>query len=419
MADEKYERKCENWLATFGKWILPVAEAPERFVMWTGLFVLASALRRKVTIPKSILSQWSADPNIYIFFIGDAGRVRKTTTMGPAQELLELLGDITFAPDIITKEDLLKKMAKDSPDATMCIFSPEFSEFIAKSGPSMYSFLTNMYDGKKRLASTTISRSADYVEKPCINLLAATTPIWVSENMSEAVIGGGFASRVIFVYEDTVSKRRLIWRKKLEELKEIREAQFNALLEDLQHINNTISGDFSFDSEETEDWANEWYEKNADLGRNKPKLSGYYERRPAHVLKVAMLCHIAYSDTLVISKPDLEMAIDIVSGIEPNLNNVFKTVGKNPYTADVESIIEYVMNNEKVSKSDVLREFRTSATPQMLEELMTGLIEAGILEVKYYDKLVDVEKNKIERVYYLEVSLSFIGASENGSAPVD
>lgn len=403
---EPYERKCENWLSTFSKWTIPVCESPYSFIAWTGLFVISSVLRRKVCIPKSVLGRWSADPNLYIFFVGQAGKVRKTTTMGPAQELFDHIGDLTENPEIITKEDLLRKMAKESPDGSMYIFSPEFSEFISKSGPSMYSFLTNMYDGKKKLMSSTVGRPADYVEKPCLNMLAATTPEWISQNMGGDVIGGGFASRVIFVYEDDIedSRRRLSYRKILEQIGPQLVEYKQALVADLQHI-NTLEGEFTF-TEEAEQFIEEWYLKNIKTGRDKPKLSGYYERRPAHVLKVSMLVHVAYSDELVINKTDLEVAISIVTGIEKNLPRVFASVGKNPYAADADTILEYIVEKGRVTRAEIRQTFRSNASPTMLEELVDGLLAAEFIILQQIDEVVDGKKQK---VFYLIPNFKLLG----------
>lgn len=385
-------RKCENWLQTFGKWMLPISEAPSSFIMWTGLFVLASVLRRKIHVPKELLGRWSADPNLYIFFVGDAGRVRKTTTMGGAQELLDAISDLTASPEIITKEDILKKLV-ESNDASMYIFSPEFSEFITKSGPSMFSFLTNIYDGKKNISSSTISRGLEYAEKPCVNLLAATTPVWIAENMSEAIIGGGFASRVVFIYEDEVRQRKMFYRNVLQEMGSELDKMKADLVADLQQIND-LSGKVDI-TKEAEDFFEEWYQLHAKDGRELPKLSGYFERRPAHIIKVAMLCHVAYSSDLMLNKIDFEMAIDIVLGTEKRLTKVFENIGKNPYVVDIYRILDYVKQKGRVSREEAKRNFIHAAPPQMLNELIDGLVSSGFLKARVEDMIMYLEVNEL------------------------
>ena len=199
-------RQCANWLDTYMSWTLPRSEAPESYIKWTGLFTLSSVLRRKVRIPKGILGSWECPPHLYIMFIAPPGEARKTTTQSYAIDLLEEVPDVMKGPAIVTQASLLDKLV-ESEDSSVYLIAEEFSDLIMKSKGEMFEFLTSMFDGKKSIEASTISRGVQFAERPCINLLAATTPIWVSENMSEAIIGGGFASRVIFIYEETVKMK--------------------------------------------------------------------------------------------------------------------------------------------------------------------------------------------------------------------
>lgn len=390
-------RKCENWLQTFAQWTLPRSEAPESFVAWTGLFVLSSVLRRKVKIPKKYLGSWEVYPNLYILFIAPAGRARKSTTANYAEDLLDNITGITKSPELVTKEDILQKIVK-SDDHSMYILSPEFGEFIAKSGPPMFSFLTNMYDGKKNISSSTLSRGSEFAEKPCVNLLGATTPAWVAESMPESVIGGGFASRVIFVHEEKVRRRKLFYDDLVaSELGGYRDR----LIDDLKHINETIVGDYELTTD-AKDFMETWYDDSGEEGySNNPKLSGYYERRPAHIFKVAILNHVAYSDSMVLDKVDFEMALQIVKGLEKNLPKVFESVGKNPYSADATQIMNYVIENGRCTSTELKQAFRSSATPNMLNEIIGGLIEA---------KLLTVEMDK-DQIVWVVPNLEYMNAS--------
>lgn len=369
-------RKCENWLSAYNKWTIPRSEAPESFIFWTGLFCLSSALRRKVFIPKSLLGSWACAPNLYILFIARAGKARKSTTSAYAEELLDF-PEICKSPELITKEALLNKLVK-SNDASMCIIAPEFGEFIAKSGPAMFGFLTNMYDGKKKIDSATLLRGGEFAEKPCVNLLGATTPEWVAENMPESVIGGGFASRVIFIFEDKVRRRKLFYDDIDQELMQRLQKD---LITDLQHIAENISGEVSF-APDAKEFFEDWYIKNAEGEDPNHKLSGYYERRPAHILKVATCHHVAYSDDLVLNKVDLEGAIEIVKAAEHKLPQIFQNIGRNPYTVDIYRILDYITEKGRVSRVSVRRHFMHAATPKLLDELIDGLHAAGYISLE-------------------------------------
>lgn len=368
-------RKCEDWLTTFGQWTLPRSEAPETYIFWTGLFTLASTVRRHVYVPKEILGSWEAAPNLYILFIAGAGKARKSTTANYTEELLDYVPDLTKSPEIITKESLFTTLTK-SPDHSMCVVAPEFGEFMVKSGPEMYSFLTNIYDGKKNLSVSTLSRSLEFAERPCLNLLGATTPEWATANMPESVIGGGFASRVIFIFEEKVRRRKLYYddvdHKKLEELRK-------DLLDDLIHISNNIKGPFAL-ANDAKKFMEGWYEINAEGGGvDEYKMAGYFERRPAHIHKLAMLIHLSYSDELVLCKSDFEKAIILIKQIEKKLPQTFKAIGKNPHTLDMDRLLEYIVEKGRVPRAELFAKFYHVATPNMLGELINGLSAMGMV----------------------------------------
>ena len=374
----EYQRKCENWLTDFGRWTLPRSEAPETFIFWTGLFSIASALRRRVFISKDDLGSWECAPNMYVMFVAGAGKARKTTTANYAEDLVDEIPQITKAPDLITEESLLTTIAH-SDDCSMCVNAGEFSEFIVKSGVEMYGFLTKAYDGLKRLSASTLSRGLELAERPCINLIGATTPEWIAANMPESVIGGGFASRVIFIYEEKVRRRQLLYRGKLNK-EELTELRIN-LVSDLAHIATNLAGEFRL-SVEAEEFSEHWYQTTGDQGVNEHyKMSGYYERRPAHMFKLAMILHAAKQDDLVIELKDIQDAIALLKQVEKKLPQTFVAIGKNQYAMDMHRMLAFVADRELVTREEILAHFYSSAEPAKLSELLGGLHAAGKVKI--------------------------------------
>lgn len=392
MSEEQYQRRCKNWLTEFGRWTLPRSEAPETFIFWTGLFTLASALRRHVQIPKTLFGSWSAAPNLYILFIAKAGQARKSTTANYSEELIDELDHITKSPELITKESLLTTLVK-SDDSAMSILAPEFGEFMVKSGPEMYGFLTNMYDGKKKITVSTLSRGVEFAERPCVNLLGATTPEWVAENMPASVIGGGFASRVIFIFEERVRRRQLYYESlDYDALEKIR---LN-LVSDLDHIARNIHGDFAIE-EEAKEFMEHWYHENADAPTDTDAaLAGYFERKPAHVHKVAMLLHVAYSDELVLNIGDFKQAIKLLEQVEIKLPETFQAIGRNPYTLDLKNMVEWIKKKGRVTERELKRKFFSSAMrPEDLDVMIKAALDLGRISMG-----IDLNKPENQRRFF-------------------
>lgn len=378
---EPYKRKCANWLQTYVQWTQPRCESPDTFIMWSGLFALAGAVRRHVKVPREVMGGWEISPNLYVLFVAPPGKARKSTTIGFAADdilnELTITSDVTRAPTIVTQAALLKQIV-DSGDSSVYIASHEFSSFVMKSKIEMFEFLTDLYDGKRHIEATTIGRGMEFAERPCCNMLAATTPRWITENMPESVIGGGLASRIIFVYEDKVRRRQLYYEGlNHEHLDKLRED----LIADLKHISQ-IHGDFQLE-DDAKSFMEEWYKRNAEVPDADYRLAGYLERRPAHIHKVAMLLHLSRSDTLFIELEDFQKAIYLLDIIEQKLPQVFREIGKNVHAPDMTQIKEYVDNRKRVSRQELLRQFSSSAHPTLLQELIVGLIQMNYM---YYDE---------------------------------
>lgn len=404
-----YVRRCPNWLQTFREWSLPRSEAPESYHLWTGLFTIASVLKRRVKIPKKVLGGWEVAPSLYVMFIAPPGRARKSTTATYSETLLAEIPVVERVATSITKEMLLKKLS-DIDDSSLSIFSSEFAMFIQKSGYDMYDVLTHLFDANRDVSVETLGREMDFASKPCVNLLACTTPDWIAKNMPEVVIGGGFASRVIFVFEEQVRRHKLYYNEHDVNWDRISQMH-DDLVADLMHMATTIEGDFEIADDarifmDNDDPKNlGWYQRHQKMAQSDGinyRLQGYYERKPAHVHKLAMLIHLSYSDELVLTKEDFLAALEILDELEVKLPKTFENIGKNQYSVDIVRIIDYIKRYGEVPKRQVFANFYQAADPRKLNELIMGLVEMG--EIKVYADPEDPHNQAKHRLRYVGTS---------------
>lgn len=380
---KKYERRCPNWLATFEAYTIPRSEVAIPLIRWAGVWTIAAALRRRVFIPKSILGSWTCYPYLYVMFVAPPG-YRKSVTINYATELLDHITNLPKPPTFTTKEALFDMILK-SPDHSIYLTMEEFGDLILKGGLEMFEFLTSMFDGKKSVSQNTMARHLEHADKPSINLLAGTVPEWIAGNIPRALIGGGFASRVIWVYEDTLRQRRLFH--KTEHIQNSLELE-PYLIADLKHISE-LSGEFAID-EEAQLFLESWYQA---LEQNYKgfKYPGYINRKHVMALKLAQVMRIAYTDDLTITKPDAENAIRLLESVESKLDKVFQGVGKNEYALDMRDIVHYVSERKRVSDKELRRHFESIAAPSKLDELIVGVLITGKIKTimvegdKYYE----------------------------------
>lgn len=382
-------------MEAFNEWTLPRSESPVSFHTFAAYFALSALVRRRVHVSKKILGRYDVYPTLYVMFVGPAGGPRKSTSMDDAVDLLDEIPSITMSADAPSKEILIKRI-KDSPDSSIVIPSSEFAQFIMKSGYEMYDVLTNLFDNRKRLSQDTFARDLELAEKPCGILLGCTTPDWIAENMPENVIGGGFASRVIFIYEPEVRRRKLFYDDvDYEKITRLRED----LLHDAFDIVNNVAGECAF-SPEAREFLGDWYDsgKYRDTANTaNQRLDGYYNRKHIHVIKLAQLRSIAESNSLILELRHIEQAIKDIELSEKTLPQVFKHIGKNEYVSDIERIRNYIMEKGKVERKELIREFLHVAGPDQLASLLGSVVIV-------YEKEIMLER-EMEKVYYVKRSI--------------
>jgi len=370
------KRKCNNWLKTFLEWTIHRASAEDHLVLWTGIFTIAATAERKVKIGKDILGSWECYPYLYTMFVGDPGTF-KTTTISYAEELLFRVPGLTEGSHINTQANLQKELV-ESPGHSLYLTVGEFSDLVRKSGVEMYEWLTSTFDGKRYIKSGTIVRGEEFVEKPCLNMLTATTPIWVATNLTQEQLGGGFNARLITLFTAKPKDRKLFFREVVDEdrLKMIEDA----LVHDLCIINE-LEGNFKFESKKLEDELEAWFVA-IDSAKYHSSIRSFVDRKHVHVLKLAMILSLAEKDELVITKENADGARELIAFVEKELPRVFSSIGKNPYKGDTMEILKTVYEQGPISIEDLNVHFMGAGISRIIGDLVQSLVDADLIKMK-------------------------------------
>lgn len=385
-------RKLEDWLQTFVDYTDHM-EAPRLMRSWSGISAVASALRRKVWIDQD---QFIWTPSLYIIFVGPPGVITKSTTTDLSSSLLRELptGLVRFGPNNITWQALATSFAgasesfeypagsgEWSPMSAITLVSRELGSLLNPKDQDLVNLFIELYDGAKVYEKVTKMSGTDVVECPWINMLGATTPSWIADNVPRSALGGGLVSRCIFLYGDEKEKFVAYPKdaiKNLEAHKTIREA----LVHDLEHIAVNMIGPFEM-TREAKTWGKDWYEKlwkGAKANYNDDKLMGYIARKQTHLHKLAMVLSATKKDELILTLEDMQLADAMLTAIEGSLDQVFAQIGRTDQAVQAARFVGLIRARGKVKYEEAYRlVYSEFPDARDFEGILAGAVRSGLL----------------------------------------
>lgn len=326
-----------HWLKAYCHFT-SASEAPLDFHFWTGVSTIAATLRKQVWIDQ-LLFRWT--PNFYIIFVGPPGTVTKSTTLNIGYSLLRKVPGIHFGPDSMTWHGLANKFKdafeykiykngagsdeKFSQSPITCSVS-ELGTFLRPDDKGLISFLTDVWDGKERPFDHTTKSSGEIsIENAWLNVIGATTPMWMQNNFPAELLSEGIGSRVVFVYGE--QKRHFTAYPSRITRPDDYKHQGEELTKDLVEMSK-LCGPFRM-TEEAYKWGEAWYadQPKAAAALAGTRYSGYLARKQTHLHKLAMILSVSQRDDLEITDADLIEAAAILQTTESSMVKVFESVG--------------------------------------------------------------------------------------------
>lgn len=395
------KRKHKDWLKAYLQYTTN-SESPEIFHFWTGVSTVAGALRRRVWIDQRYF-EWT--PNFYIIFVAPPGIATKSTTINVGMSLLKEIPNVKFGPDSGTWQAIgkslmdAKELIPTNPLADPLGLETEFQEmscitcavgelgtFLDFQDRKLIDTLTALWDGQRgSFEHRTSTQGIIMISNPWINIISGTTPAWLKRNVPEEAIGGGFASRVIFVFGDR--KRQLVAYPGLSSdqggFKKLRQE----LVDDLEIISEMV-GEMVLTPEAVA-WGQSWYVRHWEsrpIHMASERFEGYIARKQTHIHKLAMVLSAAQGSDRIIQETHLIAAEKITSGMEADMINVFESIGVTPTTRLLTEVVKFIHtyqeNKMEVTQTMLYRHCFQFMSEQEFTETINIAVKAGYLEVK-------------------------------------
>lgn len=369
-----------NWLDLLRQFSRET-ESPVSFWLWSGISTIASTLQRKVWLPFGMNEIY---PNQYIFLIAPPA-TRKAAPIKFSRKILDAIG-IDVGVDSQSKRSLTQDLAelaktrffnydgKVVPMASLSLVSPELSTLFHLDINSLVEALTDIYDNSDKWDYKTSGSGKDFIRNVCLNTFAATTPSWFMNNMPPAAIGDGFTSRVVVVYEE----ERACW---VPIPPEPDWELYRVLMAELKKIKRLV-GPFEW-TPEAQTLHNKWYHelKGRILRVHDERLHAFVGRLQQHMLKTAMALRVAYSNELVFTVEDIQLAIELLEEVLNSAPKAFTVLGGNDFAKVTHTILKQVATLKETTFKELLRmNLQRGMTKQSLTEVLDTLESTGVVE---------------------------------------
>ncbi|HEX6824749.1 MAG TPA: DUF3987 domain-containing protein [Nitrospiraceae bacterium] len=363
-------------------------EAPMSFHFWTGVGVIASALRRKVWLPMGYF-EWT--PNFYVVLVAPPGIVNKSTSISIGQRLLDDVPGIRFGSTSVTWQAMIGELASASEAVLMedgnfyqmsCLsfFVSELGTFMDFEDKRMIDMMVELWDGKLGTFSrSTMGNGITDVTNPWVNMISCTTPAWLSDNMPKTMVEGGFSARCIWVYENK-KRQRIAYPQLLmmpETMKELR----RKLVHDLEQI-ALLKGPYTL-TKDAYAYGTDWYNTHCDKleGTNGQRngISGYMARAQTHMHKLAMVLSASRRGDLIISRRELEDAASILSEVEGEVPQVFTALSTTVEMEKAGDIVTIILTRKRIRRTELYQMFFHKMSSKEFGEAISSAIDAGYI----------------------------------------
>lgn len=319
-------RKLNDWVAGFEAFT-EFSGTPLRLRRWAAIATIAGALERKTWVHTAGSNLY---PNLYCFLIAPPG-IGKSHILSSVRRFWSSLSDHKLAASNVSKASLIDELndslrvlvqpGKIPPTIefhSLKVLSSELGVFLPEFANDFMNTLTDLYDGYPFKERKRSMKHAIEIDRPQLNLLAATTPSYLTNLLPEGAWDQGFLSRTILVY---AADRRLV---SLFAAQVVDQDLEHRLAHDLEIIAE-LYGEMTF-TEEAAEFVDSWYLDGQKPVPDHPKLQHYNTRRTAHILKLCQVACANVSNEKVITLEHVQRAMDWLFDAESAIPEIFKAM---------------------------------------------------------------------------------------------
>lgn len=376
-----------SWLDAYLEYINET-ETPVEYNLWAAISTIGSVMKRRTYIWRNHVQYF---PNQYVIFVGPPG-IGKGSAIHPVVNIVKEISGVNYLSDKITAEKIIERLAigftKTLPSVTggnsfqiqqdhsACLLAKELPVFLSSS-EWMHSLLCQLWD-EHEFDYDTKNKGTHKIKEMCVSMLGGCVPDFVRKLSRDilAPVTGGFTARTIFVYATTKSK--LLpegWGKPSTANTKLKDE----LINDLKHISQ-LEGEMRLEIDAQKLWNSKYKEHNKAGEFDSDASANFTSRISAHITKTAIAISLAESDSLTISRDQLDRAIRYIEEVRDKVDIVFRTIGESPLAVIQDKVFEYVKSQGVVSREAILRRNYRHMTDEQLTQVLYTLTNAQIIK---------------------------------------
>jgi hypothetical protein len=376
------KRRCDDWIESHLEYTVERSESPISYHLWGALSTLSCVMQRRCYVEWDVGGLY---PNMYIGIIGPTGGRKR----GPIEEVrrymyrlrLPTMGERTTPEAVIQDLANSETLYKDYEEQRFKIHSSisctvhEMSVFLGEGDRDFLGALTDWYDSGVVWRNNTKHVGRDHIVGVCVGIFAGSAPDWLPKSLTREAIKGGFIGRWLFIVEQ--GKRKAL---SIHDLPPRNEALYENLVFDLQQVRE-VYGRFMV-SKKAKEWYNDWYLNIDGVKRiiTDPFLHGYYERRAAHLHKIAMAVSISRDNELVLELKDFLRALQLLEDVEGQMSGAFVAIGPIRYLDEMRLVALTIEEAGSIERSAILKKFDRVIDVYVLEQIERTLLARGEID---------------------------------------
>lgn len=352
-----------GWLEAYAEYT-KYTESPLSYHIFSGMCALGAALGRRVFLRMGFFDIF---PNYCVVLIGPTGRVKKTSAVDIAKKFVTNNNLCPIVADAITPEALGTALARDG--GQQLVYAPEFAVLFnrQKYNEALTTRIIRLLDCPETFTVETQARGKEDIKDVALGFLGCSTPSLFTGATPEMVTSSGFLNRFLLVVETDTNREFPVPARG----EDRHAATINSTLKRMKKL----SGEVEISPVAFAHYKQWYHERKIHLRTVTDEVTAeVMERGAAHLLRTAMLVHVAEHGDNLICPACMETGLRLLNFVERKTPWMVANIRQSQRDAGAEHILAILRRGGGVlDHSTLLRKSRMDA--QTFKRDVTTLLE--------------------------------------------